>query len=239
MVQKQGLVLFVPAWHGTEGKLEGNAETEAATQLCPVTETSKCTPNWACLYGRKSDFNWIYLVIRNILLSFSGSRSTVQQSSSFSSSSDISKQTKIPLSLQRDSKQFLTRFQFDSVWNINFFLFTIQPFRNYWIMCEFLCNKVTTQQSPPALSAWLNTTPWRYFLLSLQWPGFVCHKTIVEIWLPKTIIKTTKLKTFAFRSVLVKLLFFSWVWAPAPIPAVGKSFPACAHKSLYWPRAAW
>lgn len=115
MVQKQGLVLFVPAWHGTQGKLEGNAETEAATQICPVTKTSKCSPEWACLYGRKSDYNWIYLVIRNILFSFSGSSSTV--SSIFSSSSQISKQTKIPLSRQSDSKQFLIWFQFDSVWN--------------------------------------------------------------------------------------------------------------------------
>lgn len=57
MVQKQGFVLFVPAWHVMEGKLEGNAETEAATQLCTVAKTSKCSPDWACLYGGKSDFS--------------------------------------------------------------------------------------------------------------------------------------------------------------------------------------
>ena len=78
-VQKQGLVLFMLTWHAMKGKLERKAETEAATQLCTVGKTSKCSlPSyWACLYGGRSDFSWTYLVTGNITFSSSGSSWTV------------------------------------------------------------------------------------------------------------------------------------------------------------------
>lgn len=69
MVQKQGLVLFILTWRAMKGKLERKAETEAATQLCTIAKTSKCSLSsyWASLYGGRSDFSWIYLVTGNTI----------------------------------------------------------------------------------------------------------------------------------------------------------------------------